>query len=232
MISMSRSATWAVSAVLVGTLSACAQYPSQPQVYQPPVYQQPAYPQTSYPSGGYQNPQGTEYGRVSNIEVLQPQSRSSNTSGAGAVLGAVVGGVLGNQVGGGSGKKAATVAGAVAGGVIGNQVDKRHVGGKVVNRTERQCHTENATSESSRVTGYNVTYRNPDGTTGTMRMDSKPGTRIAMGTTDKVIGYDVTYRFEGQDKTIRMDQKPGERLPVIDGQVVTQTASVDAPGQG
>ena len=58
-----------------------------------------------------------------------------------------------------------------------------------------------------------------DGTTGTMRMDSKPGTRIAMGTTDKVIGYDVTYRFEGQDKTIRMDQKPGERLPVIDGQV-------------
>ena len=122
--------------------------------------------------------------------------------------------------------------GTVAGAVIGNQVDKRHVGGKVVNRTERQCHTENATSESSRVTGYNVTYRNPDGTTGTMRMDSKPGTRIAMGTTDKVIGYDVTYRFEGQDKTIRMDQKPGERLPVIDGQVVTQTASVDAPGQG
>ena len=42
----------------------------------------------------------------------------------------------------------------------------------------------------------------------------------------------VAIIFEGQDKTIRMDQKPGERLPVIDGQVVTQTASVDAPGQG
>ena len=125
-----------------------------------------------------------------------------------------------------------TVAGAVIGGLLGNQVDKRHVGGKVVNRTERQCHTENATSESSRVTGYNVTYRNPDGSTGTMRMDSKPGNRIALGTTDKVIGYDVTYRFDGQDKTIRLDQKPGERLPVIDGQVVTQTASVDAPGKG
>lgn len=165
-----------------------------------------------------------------NVEVRQ-NSRDPNRV-AGTAIGAVIGGLLGNQVGGGSGKKAATVAGAVAGGVIGNQVDKRHVGGKVVNRTERQCHTENATSESSRVTGYNVTYRNPDGTTGTMRMDSKPGTRIAMGTTDKVIGYDVTYRFEGQDKTIRMDQKPGERLPVIDGQVVTQTASVDAPGQG
>ena len=126
MISMSRSATWAVSAVLVGTLSACAQYPSQPPVYQQPVYQQPAYPQTSYPSGGYQNPQGTEYGRVSNIEVLQPQNRSSHTSGAGAVLGAVVGGVLGNQVGGGSGRVAATAVGAVGGALLGNTVEGRN----------------------------------------------------------------------------------------------------------
>jgi Predicted outer membrane lipoprotein len=164
--------------------------------------------------------------------VVQERAPERDGNVGGTVAGAVIGGLLGNQVGSGSGKKAATVAGAVAGGAIGNQVDKRHVGGKVVSRTERQCHTENATSESSRVTGYNVTYRNPDGTTGTMRMDSKPGTRIAMGTTDKVIGYDVTYRFDGQDKTIRMDQKPGERLPVIDGQVVTQTASVDAPDKG
>lgn len=52
-------------------------------------------------------------------------------------------------------------------------MDKRHVGGRVVNRTERQCHTETATSESTKVTGYNVTYRNEDGTTGTMRMASK-----------------------------------------------------------
>ena len=164
--------------------------------------------------------------------VVQERLPERDGNVGGTVAGAVIGGLLGNQVGGGNGKKAATVAGAVAGGAIGNQVDKRHVGGRVVNRTERQCHTENATSESSRVTGYNVTYRNPDGTTGTMRMDSKPGSRIAMGTTDKVIGYDVTYRFEGQDKTIRLDQKPGDRLPVIDGQVVTQTASVDAPGKG
>ena len=124
------------------------------------------------------------------------------------------------------------VAGAVGGGFAGREIDRRHVGGRVVERVDRQCRTVNDSSQSSRVVAYSVTYRNPDGTTGTMRMDSKPGTRIAMGTTDKVIGYDVTYRFEGQDKTIRMDQKPGERLPVIDGQVVTQTASVDAPGQG
>ncbi len=77
----------------------------------------------------------------------------------GTVVGAVVGGLLGAT-------RLAATAGrdrrgrAVAGGFIGNQIDKRHVGGRVVNHTERQCHTETATSESSRVTGYNVTYRN------------------------------------------------------------------------
>ena len=125
MISLSRSATWAMAAVLVGTLSACAQYPMQPPVYQQPVYQQPAYPQTSYPSSGYQNPQGTEYGRVSNIEVLHAQNRNQS-SGVGAILGAVVGGVLGNQVGGGSGRVAATAAGAVGGALLGNTVEGRN----------------------------------------------------------------------------------------------------------
>ncbi|WCE03537.1 glycine zipper 2TM domain-containing protein [Pseudoxanthomonas sp. JBR18] len=147
----------------------------------------------------------------------------------GTVAGAVIGGLIGNQIGGGHGRDAATAAGAVAGGFVGNRVDRNHVGGRQVQRTERQCHTENATSESSRVTGYNVTYRNPDGTTGTMRMDSKPGSRIAMGKSKEVAGYNVTYRYDGQEKTVRLDQKPdSDRLPVIDGRVVTQTASLDA----
>ncbi|GGD54569.1 glycine zipper 2TM domain-containing protein [Pseudoxanthomonas indica] len=166
---------------------------------------------------------------------VQVQERLPEKDGnvGGTVAGAVIGGILGNQVGGGRGKKAATAAGAVAGGVIGNQVDKRHVGGQVVTRTERQCHTENASSESSRVTGYNVTYRNADGTTGTMRMGSKPGSRIAMGNTEKVVGYDVTYRYDGQEDTVRLDDKPeSDRLPVINGKVVTQTASAGGSKQG
>jgi len=116
---------------------------------------------------------------------------------------------------------------------VGNRVDRNHVGGRVVQRTERQCHTENATSESSSVTGYNVTYRNPDGTTGTMRMDEKPGSRIAMGSASNIIGYNVTYRYEGQEKTVRLDSKPeSDRLPVIDGRVVTQTASLESEDKG
>src|SRR3546814_12750063 len=58
-----------------------------------------------------------------------------------------------------------------------------------------------------------------------MRMGSKPGSRISLGTQDKTVGYDVTYRYEGTEQNICMDQKPGDRLPVIDGQVVTQTAA-------
>lgn len=161
-------------------------------------------------------------------EDVQVQERLAERDGnvGGTVVGALIGGVLGNQVGKGNGRKAATAAGAVAGGVIGNRVDQNHVGGRVVNRTERQCRTENTASESSRVTGYNVTYRNADGTTGTMRMDSQPGNRIAMGSDNRTIGYDVTYRYGGQEKTILMAGKPeSDRLPVINGQVVTQTAA-------
>src|SRR3546814_11198148 len=58
-----------------------------------------------------------------------------------------------------------------------------------------------------------------------MRMGSKPGSRISLGTQDKTVGYDVTYRYAGTEQTIRMDQKPGDRPPVIDGQLVPQTAA-------
>ncbi len=160
--------------------------------------------------------------------VVQERLPERDGNVGGTVVGAVIGGLVGNQVGRGNGRKVATAAGAVAGGVIGNQVDKRHEGGRVVQRTERQCHTEQRTAENSRVTGYNVTYRKPDGSTGTMRMDSKPGDRVALGNSDRTVGYDVTYRYDGQEKTVRMDNRPSsDRLPVLDGQVVTQTAAVD-----
>ena len=89
-----RTAVAAVSAAAVLALTACASNRYDP--YYGGGYQgtAPAYPAPS------QNPYATEFGRVSNIEVLHNQSRGGGqTSGAGAVLGAVVGGVLGNQVG-------------------------------------------------------------------------------------------------------------------------------------
>ena len=158
------------------------------------------------------------------VQQRQPE-RDGNVGGT--VAGALIGGLVGNQVGGGDGRKAATVAGAVAGGYIGNRVDRNHVGGQVVNRTDRRCRTVDRTSTQSRTVAWNVTYRNPDGSTGTMRTDAKPGKRIALGDDTRTVGYDVRYSFDGETRTIRMDQKPGTRLPVIDGQVVTQVAAVD-----
>ncbi|TWI04513.1 uncharacterized protein YcfJ [Luteimonas cucumeris] len=162
---------------------------------------------------------------VCNDVVVQERAPERDGNVGGTVAGAVIGGLIGNQVGGGNGRKLATVAGAVGGGFAGREIDRRHVGGQVVNRTERQCHTVSGTSQSSRVVAYNVTYRNPDGTTDTMRTGSKPGERILLGDEEVITGYDVTYRYGGREQTVRMDQKPGDRLPVIDGQVVTQVAS-------
>lgn len=41
----------------------------------------------------------------------------------------------------------------------------------------------------------------------------------------RVIGYDVTYRLEGKEGLARMSFKPGAQLPVKDGRVVTTPPS-------
>ena len=168
----------------------------------------------------------TPHEECNDVVVQQQAPRRDPRNIGGTVAGAVIGGLLGNQVGGGTGRKLATVGGAVGGGFAGRAIEQRHAENQVISRTERQCHTVSSTSHSSRTVAYNVTYRNPDGTTGTMRTGSRPGSRIALGSENKTVAYDVTYRYDGQDRTIRMDNKPGDKLPVIDGQVVTQVAAV------
>jgi uncharacterized protein YcfJ len=37
----------------------------------------------------------------------------------------------------------------------------------------------------------------------------------------KLLGYDVTYRLDGKESVVRMSFKPGATLPVKDGKVVT-----------
>ena len=146
---------------------------------------------------------------------------------AGTTIGAVVGGALGNQVGGGKGRKLATVGGAVGGAFAGRAIQDRQQANNVETVTEQECRTVQDSSQSSRVVAYNVTYRNPDGSTGTMRTGSEPGERIKLGTEEVPVAWDVTYRYDGNERTVRMDQQPGERLPVLDGQVVLQTASAE-----
>jgi uncharacterized protein YcfJ len=153
--------------------------------------------------------------------VVEDRAPERDGNVGGTVAGAVVGGLLGNQVGKGNGKKAATAAGAVLGGWAGHEIDKRHVGGKKITRTEQQCTSETGTTE--RQDGYKVTYRTSDGRTVTEIMDKRPPNRIVLGSDKRTTAYDVKYRADDGVKTVRMQEKPGKRVLVVDGEVV-QTA--------
>ena len=98
MKNLSRYATMVIGAVAVATLSACATGPnygrpaaSYPAQYPAPVAQPAPYP--VYDQGGAY----AEFGRVSNIEVLQAEQARA-PSGAGAIIGGVLGAVVGNQI--------------------------------------------------------------------------------------------------------------------------------------
>lgn len=82
-----------------------------------------SYPQTNNSSGAY-----AQYGVVQSIDLVRQENTGIGGTGigAGAIAGAVVGGILGNQVGGGSGKTAATVLGAAGGAYAGNEIQKRN----------------------------------------------------------------------------------------------------------
>jgi len=41
---------------------------------------------------------------------------------------------------------------------------------------------------------------------------------------EKLVGYDVTYRLEGKEGTVRMSFNPGKQIPVRDGQLMLDPA--------
>ena len=111
-----------------------ASYPASYPAKTPAPVPAGQYPASQYPNqypsqtrapAPAQTPQatGVEYGRVSNIEVVQtPQAAQG--SGLGAILGGVAGAVVGHQIGGGMGRDLATIAGAVGGALAGNEIEK------------------------------------------------------------------------------------------------------------
>lgn len=88
-----------------------------------PANNSTAYPQSTYSGGAY-----VGYGVVQSIDLVRQDNTGIGGSGigAGAIVGAVVGGIVGNQVGGGSGKTAATVIGAAGGAYAGHELEKRN----------------------------------------------------------------------------------------------------------
>lgn len=133
----SRLVSATACALVLAGLSACGSvplggsYPAQTQYPSQYPSQYPAqYPgQAQYPA---QTPQSNviEYGRVTNVQVLQTQQEAQG-SGVGAILGGVAGAVVGRQIGGGTGRDIATVAGAVGGAMAGNAIEKSRNAGNV-----------------------------------------------------------------------------------------------------
>ena len=148
------------------------------------------------------------------VQVRQPERYGDKD---GMVVGALVGGLLGNQVGKGNGRTAATIAGTVGGAYAGREIDRRHQGGRVTTESQRVCHTE--TRQRSKTIGYEVSYSR-DGQIMSKRVSENPGDQILLGERQRVIGYDVDWRYRDRTGHLRLDHAPGERLPVRDGEVV------------
>ena len=119
------------AAALAVTLAACGNVPlSEPAARSAPTTSSNT--PNSFPSSSGNFPATTstqgqqEYGRVTAIEP------ATTTTGAtrrpvnviGAVVGGLAGAVLGHQIGGGTGRDAATVLGGVAGAAAGSQVGR------------------------------------------------------------------------------------------------------------
>ncbi len=100
-----------------------------------------------------------------------------------------------------------TVTGAVLGGVLGNQVGGGS--GKKI-----------ATVAGAAAGGYagNKVQGNMQAKDTTTTMERQCHT--VTDASQRIIGYDVTYRIGDQEGTVRMDKKPGDRIPVENGQLV------------
>jgi uncharacterized protein YcfJ len=96
------------------------------------------------------------------VTEQQPTAASSRNYG-GLAIGGIAGAVLGNQIGGGSGRQAATAVGAVVGALAGEHLARQNSFGggyqqaaPLQQRQVQSCRTVN--DVQSRVTGYQVEY--------------------------------------------------------------------------
>ena len=101
--------------------------------------------------------------------------------------------------------------GAIVGGIIGNQVGSGD--GKKVATAAGAAGGGYAGSKIQKNMQNNRTVT-------TIEKDCK----TVYDKSQRLAGYDVTYRFKGQETTVRMDHDPGSRIPVRDGQPVLTLA--------
>ncbi|MES2958899.1 MAG: beta/gamma crystallin-related protein [Pseudomonadota bacterium] len=111
---------------------------------------------------------------VEREQVVQDTRSQPNVGGA--VLGAVIGGILGHQVGGGSGRDAATAVGVVAGAAIGGNTNRDSGGQQVVSQNVQRC---TSAPNQARPEYWDVTY-NFRGMDHRVQMTTPPGATVTV----------------------------------------------------
>lgn len=99
-----------------------------------------------------------------------------------------------------------TTTGAIVGGLLGHQVGGGN-GKKVATAVG---------AIAGGVAGHNIQtnmQRNSTYQTSERRCSTQRGQ-------DQIVGYDVTYSFDGREDVVQMDHKPGRTIPVINGELV------------
>ncbi len=152
---------------------------------------------------------------------VAPKERSMT----GAVVGGVAGGLLGSRVGGGQGNTAATGAGAVAGAIVGDNVSNPDsnrsstgsivggIAGALLGSQVGGGSGNKAATAVGGVAGVLIGDRvaNPTQQASTEQVQR---CRDVPNSRDVIKGYNVTYRYNGQDVTTTLPYQPGKTVQV------------------
>jgi uncharacterized protein YcfJ len=142
-------------------------------------------------------PQAREVCRDESVDQYHPGYYVHRDRSGPSFLGALIGGALGHTVGKGDGRAAATIAGAVIGGTVAHNNSRdsyAETEGYYTREVVQRCHTETANDNDPR----DESQRDPP--------------------VERIVGYDVNYRYHGRSYQSQMNFDPGRRVRVrVDG---------------
>lgn len=110
---------------------------------------------------------------------------------------------------------AGTVLGGVAGGLLGNQI-----GGGTGKKV--------ATVAGAAAGAYAGNQVQKNMQQGDVTSATETRCKTVNLRSEKLVGYDVTYRYEGKQDTVRMSYNPGKQIPVRDGKLVLNESPADS----
>jgi uncharacterized protein YcfJ len=155
--------------------------------------------QRCYESTGRYATNGYSNGSYPNDPYYPQQGRYGTDTGrnVATIVGGIAGAVLGSKVGGGTGTYAATAIGSMVGGLAGRQIYESSQRRRVEGNTVTVCDD-----------GYNNNGYSSNG------YDNNGYDNYSASNDGRVVGYDVTYEYNGRQFRTRTNYHPGDRIRV------------------